>query len=70
MLLINKALYNKKTKIGFSRGENWLESKIDNNSENLVETFTLNDFVFDNKINLFWLRVSVKTNINLMISTL
>lgn len=51
MSLINKALYNKKTKIGFSSGENWLASKIDNNSENLIETFTLNDFVFDNKIN-------------------
>lgn len=48
--LINKALYYEKTNIGFSSSNNWLASRIDHNSENKIETFTLNNFIFENKI--------------------
>lgn len=48
--LFNKALFNKKTEIGFSKSDNWLSSKIDNKSEIKIETFTLDSFIIDNKI--------------------
>jgi len=50
--LINKALYNETTYIGFSsEEENWLGGKIDNNSKNKIKTLTLNSFVKENNIN-------------------
>ncbi len=44
--LINKALYNQSSYIGFSSEKNnWLGGKIDINSKNKIEALTLNDFV-------------------------
>jgi FkbM family methyltransferase len=44
--LINKALYNQSSYIGFtSEKDDWLGGKIDINSNDKIETLTLNDFI-------------------------
>ena len=51
VILINKALYKSKSSIGFSSDpQNWLGGKINEFSENKVETLTLDDLVFEYKL--------------------